>query len=211
MCLFMAFDSPYCIVTSSLLCELSHTLPSYAYLKCEIALVLTWSRSMYYNCSILYLASCAAWFVRRLWSAPVILYLLLVRLDLFAALCHNALVTTHVCSVMVFVTSVVVTFSWLVSIPVLRWVAVVVHILLVVDGQWVELVIRLDFKGSIVFFIKKPCAFSCYPLESKNWSLPFVWLGLRGSLWFALVWGGVGALACILYSFLLSCILFILT
>jgi hypothetical protein len=32
---------------------------SYAYLKCEIALVLTCSRSMYYNCSILYLASCA--------------------------------------------------------------------------------------------------------------------------------------------------------
>jgi hypothetical protein len=31
----------------------------YAYLKCEIALVLICSRSMYYNCSILYLASCA--------------------------------------------------------------------------------------------------------------------------------------------------------
>jgi hypothetical protein len=33
---------------------------SYAYLKCEIALVLTCSRSMYYNCKILYLASCTA-------------------------------------------------------------------------------------------------------------------------------------------------------
>jgi hypothetical protein len=87
----------------------------YAYLKCEISLVLTWSHSMYYNCSILYLASCAAWFVHRLWSAPVRLYLLLVRLDLFTALCHNALVTTHVCSIMVFVSSVDVTFSWLVS------------------------------------------------------------------------------------------------
>jgi hypothetical protein len=64
---------------------------------------------------------------------------------------------------------------------------VVVYILLVVDGQWVELVIRLGFRGSIVVCIEKPCAFSCYPLESKNWSLPFVWLGLRGSLCFALV------------------------
>jgi hypothetical protein len=37
---------------------LIHSL--YAYLKCEIALILAWSHSMYYNCSILYLASCAA-------------------------------------------------------------------------------------------------------------------------------------------------------
>jgi hypothetical protein len=73
---------------------LIHSL--YAYLKYEIALVLIWSRSMYYNCSILYFASCAVWFVRRLWSALVRLFLLLVRLDLFAALCHIALVTTHV-------------------------------------------------------------------------------------------------------------------
>jgi hypothetical protein len=76
--------------------ELSHTLSPYAYLKWEIALVLTWSYRMYYNCSILYLASCAAWFVRRLWSAIVRLFLLLVRLDLFTALCHNTLVMTHV-------------------------------------------------------------------------------------------------------------------
>jgi hypothetical protein len=75
---------------------------------------------MYCNCSILYLASCAAQFVRRLWSAPVRLYLLLVRLNLFAALCHNALVTTHVCSIMVFVSSVDVTFSCLFLTPVLR-------------------------------------------------------------------------------------------
>jgi hypothetical protein len=87
----------------------------YAYLKCEIALVLSWSRSMYYNCSILYLASCAAWFVHRLWSAPIRLYLLLVRFDLFATLCHNALVTTHIYYVMMFVSSVDVTFSLLVS------------------------------------------------------------------------------------------------
>jgi hypothetical protein len=128
---------------------LIHSL--YAYLKCEIALVLAWSRSMYYNCSILYLASNAAWFVRRLWSASVILYLLLVRLDLFAALCHNALVTTHVCSVMVFVSSVDVTFSWLVFTPALRWVAVVVHICHVVDGEWVVLVIIDDYSRSCVF------------------------------------------------------------
>jgi hypothetical protein len=151
ICLVMAFDSPCCIVTSSLLCELSHTLSLYAYLKCEIALVLTWSHSMYYNCSILYLASYAAWFVRCLWSASVILYLLLVRLDLFAALCHNALVTTHVCSVMVFISGVDVTFSWLVSTPVLRWVAVVVHIFLIVDGEWVVLVIIDDYSRSCGF------------------------------------------------------------
>jgi len=139
--LFMDFDSPCCIVTSSLLCELSYTLSPYACLKCEIALVLTWSRSMYYDCSILYLASCATWFVRRLWSAPVRLYLLLVRLDLFAALCHNALVTTHVCFVMVFVSSVDVTFSWLVSIPALSWAALMVHTFLIVEHvQWASLV-----------------------------------------------------------------------
>jgi hypothetical protein len=46
--------------------------------------------------------------------------LLLVRLDLFATLCHNALVMTHVCSVMVFTFSVDMTFSWLVFTPVLR-------------------------------------------------------------------------------------------
>jgi hypothetical protein len=39
----MNFDSPYCSVASSLLCELSHSLPPYACLKCEIALVFTWS------------------------------------------------------------------------------------------------------------------------------------------------------------------------
>jgi preprotein translocase subunit SecE len=39
---------------------------------------------------------------------------------LFVALCHNALVMTHVCFVMVFVSGVDVTFSWLVSTPVLR-------------------------------------------------------------------------------------------
>jgi hypothetical protein len=73
-----------------------------------------------------------------------------VRLDLFAALCHNALVTTHVCS-MVFVTSVDVTFSWLVSTPVVRSVAVVVHIFLVVDDEWVVLVIVEDYSRSCGF------------------------------------------------------------
>jgi hypothetical protein len=134
-----------------LLCELSHTLSPYACMKWEIALVLAWPRSMYYNCSILYLASCAAWFVRRLWSASVILYLLLVQLDLFAALCHSALVATHVCSVMVFVSSVDVTFSWLFSTPVLRWVALVIYIFLIVDDEWVLLVIVDDYSCSCRF------------------------------------------------------------
>jgi hypothetical protein len=68
-----------------------------------------------------------------------------VRLDLFAALCHNTLVTTHVCSIMVFVSGVDVTFSWLVSTPVLRCVAVVVHVFLVMDDEWVLLVIIDDY------------------------------------------------------------------
>jgi hypothetical protein len=86
-----------------------------------------------------------------LWSAPVKLYLLLAQLDLFTALCHNTLVMTHVCSVMVFVSSVDVTFSWLVSTPVLRRVVVVVHIFLVVDGEWVLLVIVDDYSRSCGF------------------------------------------------------------
>jgi hypothetical protein len=107
-------------MTSSLLCELSHTLPPYACLKCEFLLC-----SLDLVACIIIALSCILLLVRldlfaRLWSASVILYLLLVRLDLFAALCHSALVTTYVCSVMVFISSVDVTFSWLVSTPVLR-------------------------------------------------------------------------------------------
>jgi hypothetical protein len=74
-----------------------------------------------------------------------------VQLDLFAALCDSALVTTHVYSVMVFIAGVDVTFSWLVSTPVLRSVAVVVYIFLVVDGEWVLLVIIDDYSCSCGF------------------------------------------------------------
>jgi hypothetical protein len=74
-----------------------------------------------------------------------------VWLDLFAALCHNALVMTHVCSVMVFITGVDVTFSWLVSTPILRSVALVIHIFLVVDDEWVLLVIIDDYSCSCGF------------------------------------------------------------
>jgi hypothetical protein len=87
-------------VAGSLLCELSHTLPPYACLKCELLLC-----SLDLITCIIIALSCI---------------LLLVRLDLFAALCYSALVMTHVCSIMVFVSSVDVTFSWLVSTPVLR-------------------------------------------------------------------------------------------
>jgi hypothetical protein len=123
----------------------------YTYLKCEIALVLTWHHSMYYDYSILYLASCATWSVHRLWSALVWLYLLLARLGLFTALCHNALVTTHVYSIMVFVTGVDVTFSWLISTPILRWVALVIHIFIIVDDESVMLVIIDDYSCSCGF------------------------------------------------------------
>jgi hypothetical protein len=76
-----------------------------------------------------------------------------VRLDLFTALCHSALVATHVCSVMVFISSVDVTFSWLVSTPVLRWVALVIHIFPVVDDDWVLLVIVDDYSHSCSFCV----------------------------------------------------------
>jgi hypothetical protein len=88
-----------------------------------------------------------------MWSAPVRLYLLLVRLDLFTTLCHNTLVMIHVCSIMVFVSSVDVTFSWLVSTPILRSVAVVVYIFLVVDGEWVLFVIIDDYSCSCGFCV----------------------------------------------------------
>jgi hypothetical protein len=74
--------------------------PPYACLKCELLLC-----SLDLVACIMIALSCI---------------LLLVRLDLFTILCHNALVTTHVCSIMVFVSSVDVTFSWQVSTPVLR-------------------------------------------------------------------------------------------
>jgi hypothetical protein len=77
------FPALQCDIFTYSVSILIHSL--YAYLKCEIALVLAWSCSMYYNCYILYLASCAVWFVCCVWSASVILYLLLVWLDLFAA------------------------------------------------------------------------------------------------------------------------------
>jgi hypothetical protein len=53
-----------------------------------------------------------------------LLYLIIAHMVLVKrgkeVLCHNALVTTHFCYVMVFIFSVDVTFSWLVSTPVLR-------------------------------------------------------------------------------------------
>jgi hypothetical protein len=35
-------------------------------------------------------------------------------------LCHNVLVTAHACSVMVFVSPIVMSFNWIVSTPILR-------------------------------------------------------------------------------------------
>jgi hypothetical protein len=84
-------------------------------------------------------------------SALIRLYSLLVQLDLFTALCYNALVMTHIYSVMVFITDADVTFSWLVSTSVVRSVAVVVHIFLVVDDVWALLVIIDDYSCSCGF------------------------------------------------------------
>ncbi len=64
----------------------------YAYLKYEIALVLTWSRSMYYNCSIL--------------------YLLLMRLDLVATCgVHRSYCTCFLCGLIC--SPLCVTMLWL--------------------------------------------------------------------------------------------------
>jgi hypothetical protein len=54
-------------------------------------------------------------------------------------------------SVMVFVSSIDVTFGWLVSTPVLRLVALVIHIFLVMDGEWVLLMIIDDYSCSCGF------------------------------------------------------------
>jgi hypothetical protein len=88
-----------------------------------------------------------------------------VRLDLFAALCHNALVTTHVYSIMVFITDVDVTFSWLISTPILRSVAMVVYIFLVVDGKWVLLIIIDDYSCSCGFCAYVICVLICLIVE----------------------------------------------
>jgi hypothetical protein len=54
-------------------------------------------------------------------------------------------------SIMVFISSIDVTFSWLVSTPVLRLVALVIHIFLIVDSEWVVLVIIDDYSRSCGF------------------------------------------------------------
>jgi hypothetical protein len=136
-----SWHSIWHIVTSSLLCEHSHTL-SLCLLEMWIALVLSWSRSMYYNCSILYLASGAAWFVHRFMS--------------------HYFGYDPCCSIMVFVFSLDVIFSWLVSTPVLRWVALVVHIFLVVDGEWVLLVIINDYSCSCDFCAQVIYVLTCF-------------------------------------------------
>jgi hypothetical protein len=65
-------------------------------------------------------------------------------------------------SVMVFVFSIDVTFSWLVSTLVLRLVAVVIHIFLVVDSEWVMLVIIDDYSCSCGFCAKVICVLTCF-------------------------------------------------
>jgi hypothetical protein len=77
---------------------LIHSL--YAYFKYEIALVLTWSRSMYYNYSIL--------------------YLLLMRLDLFAACgVHRSYCTYFLCGLIC--SPLCVTMPWLRHMFVPSW------------------------------------------------------------------------------------------
>jgi hypothetical protein len=132
--LFMDFDSPYCNVTSSL------TLWAFSYihfmlawnvklLLCSLDLVACIIIALSYILLLVWLfcsplmectgqiilASCVAWFIRR-----------------FVSQCFGY----DPCGfVMVFISSVDVSFSWLVSTPVLRWVAMVVHIFLIVDGS----------------------------------------------------------------------------
>jgi hypothetical protein len=120
---------PCCIVTSSLTMwafsyTLSFTLVVWNLFMCSLDY-----HSMYYNCSILHLASCAGevcWDLFSWWAHWLFTLfstsLLLWTWSLFIwywskrdkeVLCH-ALVTTHVCSVMVFVSLVDMIFSWIV-------------------------------------------------------------------------------------------------
>jgi hypothetical protein len=130
ICLFMVFDSMYCDIFTSMW-AFSYTLP-----------MLTWNEKLLL-CSLDLLACIII---------PLSCILLIVWLDLFTTLCHNFLVTIHVCSIMMFISSVDVTFSsWLVSTPVLRSVVVVVHIFLVVDGEWILLMIIDNYSCSCGF------------------------------------------------------------
>jgi hypothetical protein len=65
-------------------------------------------------------------------------------------------------SVMVFVFSIDATFSWLVSTLFLRLVVVVIHIFLVVNGEWVMLVIIDDYSFSSGFCAKVICVLTCF-------------------------------------------------
>jgi hypothetical protein len=63
---------------------------------------------------------------------------------------------------MVFVSSIDVTFSWLVSTPILRWVALLIRIFHVVDGEWVLLVIVDDYSCSCGFCAYVICALTYF-------------------------------------------------
>jgi hypothetical protein len=105
----------------------------------EYALVSLDHHSMLYNCSILHLASCAGevcwdlfpWWVHwlfTLFSASLLLWTWSLFIWSWSkrdieVLCHDALVTTCVCFIMMFVSRVVMTFSWMVSTPSVKWAA----------------------------------------------------------------------------------------
>jgi hypothetical protein len=136
-----------------LLCELSHTLYFMLMSNVKFVLVLTWSRSIYYNCSILHLAFCVGKVCWDLFHDEFIGY---SPYFLFYGLDHrsyglgskerkrfhvDALVTTHVCFIMVFVSHVDMTFSWMVSTHAVRLVAMVVQIFSIMEHvQWVFLI-----------------------------------------------------------------------
>jgi hypothetical protein len=88
------------------------------------------------------LASWAIWFVRR-----------------FVSHCFGY---DPCCFIMVFISSIDVTFSCLVSTPVLRWVALVIHIFLIVDGEWVLLMIIDDYSCSCGFCAYVICTLTCF-------------------------------------------------
>jgi hypothetical protein len=108
---------------------------------------------------------------------------------------------------MVFISSVDVTFSWLVSTPILRWVAMVVHIFLV-DDEWIVLVIVNDYSWGYCARSYVHCLallFSGLYLCSEGVGV-FDWVWRL--LWLALVLGGVWSFAieklCVLFAALQS-------
>jgi hypothetical protein len=167
------FPVLYCDIFTYYVSVVIHSLLRLIIMWNLFVLVLTWPRSMYYNCSILHLASCVGEVCWDLFHDEFIGY---SPCFLFYGLDHysygpgskerkkfhaNALVATHVCFVMMFVSHVDITFSCMVSTHALRWVlwCTIFFLLwnmsskhsLFVGDMWFVLMIIDDYSRSCAF------------------------------------------------------------